>query len=57
MPLLGKHPGLEGVLRLNRLDGSGLYYGRRGGSGPSTPRGWRPSCTPGTCTTVSCAWA
>ncbi|WAS99312.1 hypothetical protein [Nannocystis punicea] len=34
MPALSKHPGLDGVLRLNRLDGAGLYYGRRGRLGP-----------------------
>lgn len=34
MSLLSKHPGLDGVLRLNRLDGSGLYFGRRGRIGP-----------------------
>lgn len=34
MPALSKHPGLDGVLRLNRLDGAALYFGRRGRLGP-----------------------
>ena len=34
MPALSKHPGLDGVLRSNRLDGAALYFGRRGRLGP-----------------------
>jgi hypothetical protein len=31
---MSKHPNLDGVLRTNRLDGAGLYFGRRGQRGP-----------------------